>query len=107
MNIDAATKARLQAVIVEGRKRVEARRRRIAELACMSLNNAEPDQALSSADATATVDDCVYDADWEARLVADVGQWLDDDRFRTVTLDDMIQLGTTENDEPEPDPSIP
>lgn len=99
MNDDPAMKARLQAVIIEGRRRVEARRRAIADLKHAALSNDGPQQGDASADATEIIDDCIYDAAFEARLFADIGEWLKDDQFRVVKLDDLMKMGEPESNE--------
>jgi hypothetical protein len=92
---------RFAALRAEARRRIEARRRTIAELARLSVEDAV-DRRNANPDASDTAGEIIYDAAaFEARLFAEIAEWLEDaDQFKIVTIGDLMQLGArSEHDE--------
>jgi hypothetical protein len=90
---------RFAALRAEARRRIEARRRTVAELARASSEEAL-DVRNPNPDVGDTAGEFIYDVAFEARLFADIAEWLEDHQPKTVTIDELMQLGATEYEEP-------
>lgn len=84
---------RFTALRAEARRRIEARRRTIEELARMSMGG-ETDQHGGS-DIPESACEPILDPEFEQRVFDDIIQFLDqEDEYRTVTIEDLMKLGT-------------
>jgi hypothetical protein len=83
---------RFAALRARARANIEARRQTTEGLAQVA-----PMLDAEHADDAAPNHDFEHDAAFEARLFAEIVEWLEhDDQLKTVTIDDLLQLGGTD-----------
>lgn len=87
-------KVRFAAIRTEARRRIEARRCADEELARKVAGHGANASDLAAFDTAAAANEDNFD-EFEACLFEDLADWLDEeDQCRTVTIDELMQIGT-------------